>query len=248
MPGTIGAGFLPAIRQPSAFAAAMVILLAAPPTLAQPSTLIRGRIIDALTREPIPIVNVVVTNTPYGAATDSAGMFQIVDLPSDLYVLEFRHVAYQKRFHVLRLRPSEQVTFTVEMHGETIKLPEVDVAATPEEARRLKQTYASTIITAVQIERSGANKLSEILQAYEPGASVSPQARRRRLFSASSWAPYLIYLDGAYVQYISGGLDNIVDVGQIERIEVSRWVGASPNVGPGTSDRVIHIYTTRPRN
>jgi len=214
------------------------------PAFAQTSTLVRGTIIDAQTRLPIPIVNVVVTNTPHGAATDSTGYFEIRNLPPDLYVLEFRHVAYRKRIHILQLKPSEQVTFTVELFEEPVKLSEVEVIANPERAERQQRTYASTVVTAAQIEKSGAKRLSEVLQAIEPGAALSPLARRRGI-SPRSWVPYLIYLDGAYVQYIAGTLDNIVDVRQIEKIEISRWVGVAPNIGPGTSDRVIQIFTKK---
>lgn len=214
---------------------------------AQSPTLIRGTIIDAATHQPIPIVNVVVTNTPFGAATDSTGYFEIRNLPPDLYVIEFRHVAYKKRFHVLRLKHGEQVTFSVELHEEPLKLTEVEVTGQAEQVQKLHQTYASTIITSEEIQRSGARKLTDVLRTFEPGASLNAAARRRTNIPAFSWVPYLIYLDGAYVQYIAGALDNIVDIAQIEKIEISRWVGATPNVGPGTSDRVISITTKKNR-
>ena len=213
----------------------------------QESTHISGTIIDAVTHQPIPIVNVVVTNTPYGAVTDSTGYFELRKLPSDLYVLEFRHVAYKKRIHVLPLKPSEKVTFTVELDLEAIKLKEVEITASPLHAEKLHQPYASTVITAQAIKSAGARKLSEVLRSFEPGESTNPLARRRISGSMLSWVPYLIYLDGAYVQYIPGALDAIVDVAQIETIVVSRWVGTSLNIGPGTSDRVISITTKRPR-
>ncbi|MEK9138172.1 MAG: carboxypeptidase-like regulatory domain-containing protein, partial [Bacteroidota bacterium] len=111
------------------------------PAFAQTPTLVRGTIIDALTHKPISIVNVVVTNTPYGAATDSAGYFELRNLPPNLYVLEFRHVAYRKRIHIFTLKPSEHVTFTVELDEEPVKLQEVEITARPEEMPRLQQTY-----------------------------------------------------------------------------------------------------------
>jgi hypothetical protein len=214
----------------------------------QSSAVIRGTIIDAGTLTPIPIVNVIVLNTPFGAATDSFGSFQIHNLPPDLYVLEFRHVAYRKRFHVLFLRPSEQVVLTVELQEEPILLSEVEVVSEPERLKKLRLTHASTIITSEQIQKSGARRLSEVLRSFEPGTAPNASTRRRRsLFAATQWNPYLIFLDGQYVQDIPGALDHIIDVLQIERIEVSRWVGAAPNFGPGTSDRVLQIFTKKTR-
>jgi hypothetical protein len=236
-----------AARQTLPIALCLISLLLYSHVSAQPPTLIRGTVLDSHTGEPIPIVNVVVMGTPFGAATDSAGYFQIRNLPPDLYVLEFRHVAYRKRIHILPLKESEQVTFAVEMHEEVITLDSVEVVSNPDRARRMHQTYASTVITEVQIAKNGSKKLTEILRTFEPGSGATSLTQRRRMFPTTSWVPYLIYLDGAYVQYIPGALDNIVDVNQIEKIEISRWVGVSPNIGPGTSDRVISITTKKPR-
>lgn len=223
---------------------AILSLCSAGKVSSQTSTLVRGTVIDARTRNPIPIVNVVIRNTSYGAATDSAGYFVLRNLPPDLYVLEFRHVAYKKRIHVLSLKASEQATFMVELDEEVIKLQEVEVTSMAERAQRLQQAHASTVVTAQQIETTGATRLSDVLRSFQPGMTNVPLARRRGL--TLPWVPYFIYLDGAYVQYIPDALDNIVDVRQIERIEISRWVGASPNIGPGTSDRVIFIHTKKP--
>jgi hypothetical protein len=227
---------------------ALVASLPSFTSFSQSSTSVRGTIIDALTRKPIPIVNVIVTNTPYGAATDSAGFFEIHNLSPDLYVLEFRHVAYHKRFHVLSLKPAQQVTFSIELSEEPVNLEGVQVISTPGPTEKSNQTYARAVITAREMENIGATKLTDILQTFQPGAVLNPLARRRAVMGSNpSWVPYLIYLDGAYVQYIPGTLDNIVDVRQIEKIEVARWVGVAPNIGPGTSERVIYITTKKPK-
>jgi len=193
------------------------------------------------TKAPIGLVNLVLKDTPLGAATDTLGRYEIRNVSPDLYVLEIRHVAFKPRFHVLRVREGEEITLMVEMEPEVIALKEVEVSADPLEAKRLHQTYASTVIKEQEIKRSGALRLTDLLRTFQPG-SLSRIPRRQ--FERE---PFLIFLDGAYVAYVQGGLDNIVDVSQIERIEISRWVGAAPNFGPGTSDRVLQIFTKKPR-
>lgn len=214
--------------------------------VAQDPGAIRGTIIDAQTKQPIPLVNIILRATPYGAASDSAGQFEIPRVPPDLYILEISHVAYRKRFHVQRLRAAERATFSIELEPDVIPLPGVEVTADPTAPRRLQQAYASTVVTAKQIEQTGATRLTDVLRSLVPGSLESPMRRRGASPGMSlERPPFIIYLDGAYIQYIPGSLDYIVSVAQIERIEVSRWVGAAPNFGPGTSDRVLQIFTKR---
>lgn len=207
-----------------------------------------GTVIDAQTKQPIPLVNLVLRSTPYGAASDSLGRFEIRNVPPDLYILEISHVAYEKRFHVHRLRPHERAVFSIEMEPEIIVLQGVEVTSNPSAPSRVQQTYASTIVTSTQIEQIGAIRLTDVLRSLAPGSLDGPSSRRGgRLGANLDRPPFLIYLDGAYVQYIPGSLDQIVSVVQIDHIELSRWVGAAPNFGPGTSDRVLQIFTKKPR-
>lgn len=207
-----------------------------------------GRIVDSQTKQPIPLVNIVLRSTTYGAATDSVGHFEIRRLPSDLYIMEISHVAYKKRLHVHRLQSRENAVFSVELDPEVIEMEGVQVTADAERPTKLQQSYASTVVTSAQIDHSGARRLTDVLRSLVPASFDNPTPRRGRFPGTTlDRPPFLIYLDGAYVQYISGSLDQIVDITQIDHIEVSRWVGAAPNFGPGTSDRVLQIFTKRPK-
>jgi hypothetical protein len=211
------------------------------------SATIRGRIVDQESHEPIPLANVIIRNTRYGAATDSAGIFEIQGLPPDLYAVEFRHVAYKTRIHVLSLEQHQTVTMDVEMEQEPIPLSEVTVSGVPFEPNKVHQTFASTVITHEQIARMGARTLSDILRSFEPGSMPGFSPRGSRRISNLERVPFMIFLDGMYVAYVAGAMDNIIDVQQIERIEIARWVGVAPNFGPGTSDRVLQIFSKKPK-
>lgn len=216
-----------------------LLLLCSVITAAQQKAKISGRVIDMKTKAPIGLVNLVLKETRFGAATDTLGRYEIKGIPPDLYVLEIRHVAFKPRFHALRIHEGEEITLMVELEQEVIKFQEVEVSANALQAQQLHQTYASTVVKEEEIKRSGALRLTDLLRTFEPGALTRTPLR------PFERAPFIIYLDGAYVAYIQGSLDNIVDVSQIERIEISRWVGAAPNFGPGMSDRVLQIFTKR---
>jgi hypothetical protein len=134
------------------------------------------------------------------------------------------------------------------MEPEVIELPGVEISSSPTSVTRLQQAYASSVITSAQIEEIGATRLTDVLRSLAPGAlDNAPKRRGGALGSTLDRPAFIIYLDGSYIQYIPGSLDLIVNVTQIEHIEVSRWVGAAVNFGPGTSDRVLQIFTKKPK-
>jgi outer membrane receptor protein involved in Fe transport len=209
---------------------------------------VRGIVLDKESRTPIPFTSIVLKQTHFGVAADSAGRFELRGIPEDLYMLEFRHIAYKTRYHVLKLTASEEINLEVELEASPIQLKPVDVAADERQAQRAVQTRATTVITATQIERLGALRLTDVLVSYQAG--LKQDGVRRAVTKRN---PVQIYLDGARVEYFVGALDNvsvidnIIDIHQIERIEVSRWVGSSAALGPGTSDYVLQIFTKRPK-
>lgn len=61
---------------------------------AQAQNVLTGRVLDSLTHEPIPYVNVFFANTTIGSVTDSNGEFNIHDFPSGKYDLTASFVGY----------------------------------------------------------------------------------------------------------------------------------------------------------
>jgi len=58
---------------------------------------IRGRVVDAETNAPVPVVNVFLANTTLGAATDEQGFFTIRRIPLGSYDLFINHIGYALR-------------------------------------------------------------------------------------------------------------------------------------------------------
>lgn len=55
---------------------------------------VSGRVIDSLTNEPLPYVNVFFANTSFGASTDANGEYRFSGFPSGKYDLIFTYVGY----------------------------------------------------------------------------------------------------------------------------------------------------------
>ena len=69
------------------------MLLSAPSLWAQ-KTVIQGRVVDKPTGEPLPGVNVIVTGTYKGAATDMDGRFKITGLAPGDYNIKASMIGY----------------------------------------------------------------------------------------------------------------------------------------------------------
>jgi hypothetical protein len=59
-----------------------VIFLFYPMLLSAQQAVLKGRVIDAVSNEPLPFVNVVVSGAPIGAVTDVEGTFQLTGRPA----------------------------------------------------------------------------------------------------------------------------------------------------------------------
>lgn len=206
---------------------------------------VRGKVVDLSTNQPIPLVNLIMKDIDRYCVSDSIGYFEIINIPAELHVLEIRHVAYKSKYHVFSIRQDDTLNFMIELEPEIIELEGVDIYSKAEEKEKIMRPYHKTVINNEEIKKTGAINLTDVIKSYAPG--VFDISSRRRSYGRSSLdrPQFIIYLDDSYVQNIPGSLDNIIDVSQIERIEISRWVGAAPNIGPGTSDRVLRIYTKK---
>ncbi|MFQ6617145.1 MAG: carboxypeptidase-like regulatory domain-containing protein, partial [Fidelibacterota bacterium] len=56
---------------------------------------ITGQVVDIITQQPLPGVNVVIESTILGAATDSSGTFRIENIPPGSYHLRFTMIGYE---------------------------------------------------------------------------------------------------------------------------------------------------------
>ncbi len=72
----------------------LVFLLSANSLWAQSATL-RGKVIDAVTKDPLPGANVRVVGTSMGAASDYEGKFTIRDIPAGTYTVKATYVGYE---------------------------------------------------------------------------------------------------------------------------------------------------------
>jgi hypothetical protein len=71
---------------------------------------IKGRIVDADTKQPLAGANIILLNTKLGAASDQEGNFLIADLPVGNYILQFSYMGYSDQLKTDIIVKSKRIT------------------------------------------------------------------------------------------------------------------------------------------
>lgn len=197
---------------------------------------IKGRVIDALTRESLPYVNVTIAGKPgIGTSTDLDGKFTISNVEPGTFRLSASYVGYKTEITAEYMANIKDVFVEIELEEDATSLEGVTVTSTV--FRKLPDAPVSLrLISMQEIEKSpGANRdISRIVQSY-PGVSYSPANYRNDLIvRGGSPSENRFYLDGIEIPNInhfstqgaSGGPTGIINADFIR--EVRFYTGSFP--------------------
>ncbi len=237
------------------------------PVLAFAQGTIKGRVIDADTREPLPGVNVIVKELSLGAATDYDGNYIIERVPAGTYTLEARFLGYKTASQSVTVEDGQTVEVNFALRETALNLEEVVVTGTggPVEVRKLGNSIG--VIDAAALELAPIENFSQALLAREPGVAALPSGgltgegariRIRGSASLSQSNEPIVYIDGVRVDR-GGGFGGFVGTGgggspsrlddldpeAIERIEILKGAAAATLYGTEASNGVIQIFTKR---
>ncbi len=197
--------------------------------------IIRGRVLDKASNEPIPFATVVISGTSTGTTTGDAGRFELTALQPGRYNLEFRSLGYKtERVYEVAVTNARPAEVNVRLAEDAERLQEVEVVATP-----FSKTDESPVslrsIGADEIRRSpGGNRdISKVIRSL-PGAATAPSFRNDIIIRGGAPSENKYYLDGVEVPNInhfqtqgsSGGPVGLINVDFIK--EVDFYSGAFP--------------------
>lgn len=72
-------------------------LLTVIPTFAQEKGAIKGKIIEQLTKRPLPGATIILKNLPFSVSTDSAGIFVVTNIPPGAHTIIITNIGFQPR-------------------------------------------------------------------------------------------------------------------------------------------------------
>ncbi|MDP2890791.1 MAG: TonB-dependent receptor [Bacteroidota bacterium] len=214
----------------------VIILISYQTALQAQQATLKGRVFDAVSNEPLPFVNVIVTGTTIGTATDIDGNFQLVGLSPGFVRIQASFVGYQSALSAQIEVSNAKVAFLeIQMEQTDTKIEEVTVNASP--FRKTEESPVSLkTIGIAEIEKSpGANRdISKVIQSFA-GVLSSPSFRNDIIIRGGGPSESRFYLDGVEVPNInhfatqgaSGGAVGILNADLIR--EVNYYSGAFPS-------------------
>jgi hypothetical protein len=196
---------------------------------------LKGRVTDAMSNEPLPFVNVIVTGTNLGATTDIDGNFKLEGLTPGFVRLQASFVGYHVTLSPeIEVKNAKVASLEIRMDRQDTEIEEVTVSASP--FRKTEESPVSLkTIGIAEIEKSpGANRdISKVIQSFA-GVLSSPSFRNDIIIRGGGPSESRFYLDGVEVPNInhfatqgaSGGAVGILNADLIR--EVNYYSGAFP--------------------
>ncbi len=124
---------------------------------------IAGTVTDAETGEPLPGVNVFLEGTNFGAATNSAGYYVILNVPPGTYTLKAKMIGYAN-VTVENVRVNIDLTTTIDLKLKAVVLAGEEVTVVAQRPVVEKDVSASQInIEARQIENIPVKNINEVI-------------------------------------------------------------------------------------
>ncbi len=125
---------------------------------------ITGRVIDAVTSEPLPMATVLVDKTTIGAATDKDGKFLILKVPSGKYSVSIQFLGYNK-LTITNVEILSELTTKLDFKLEPVSVRvsgDVVITAARDLVRK-DITSTESRISAEDIEKLPAQEASQII-------------------------------------------------------------------------------------
>lgn len=196
--------------------------------LAQESGSIKGKVIDAQTREALPFVNVLVAGTNIGINSDENGEFIINNAPLGYIRLQASFVGYQTVVSEDYLVTKDKVPFVLfELAIDNEQLDEVVI-----QSKLFKKpmenpvSYQSIGIAEIEKNPGGDRDVLKVIQSF-PGVASNPGFRNDIIIRGGSPSENKFYLEGVEVPVINhfqtqgstGGPVGIINADLVRKVD-----------------------------
>jgi len=180
----------------------MIMIFLSSQILAQGSGTITGHISDANTGEALIRVNVVVSGTVMGAASDLDGNYIITNVPTGTYNIAFSLIGYETMNKSVDVAYNQSVVVNADLSAKALELGNVTVYGASRRVEKI--TEAPAAITVIGMEdirlNSNAGGVPKLLES-KPGidlvqSGVNDFNLNTRGFNSSVTRRVLVLLDG----------------------------------------------------
>jgi CarboxypepD_reg-like domain/TonB dependent receptor/TonB-dependent Receptor Plug Domain len=197
--------------------------------------IVKGKIVNALTNEPLPFATIQVVGTLKGVQTDENGIYEITDLDAKLYALKVTFVGFKDievfEIQVLNNKPT---VLDFSMEESSAGLQEVVIRASPFRKTEESPVSLRTIgVTEIARNPGGNRDISKVIQSL-PGVTSTASFRNDLIIRGGAPNENRFYIDDIETPNInhfatqgaSGGPVGILNVTFLK--EVDFFSGAFP--------------------
>lgn len=166
--------------------------------------IIKGKVIDAQSRQVLPFVNVLVLGTNVGSTTDENGMFVIKNVPLGYLKIQASFIGYESKASDDFLVTIEKSPFIIiELSQDNEQLDEVVVQSKLfKKSLENPLSYQSLGIAEIEKNPGGDRDVLKVIQSF-PGVASNPGFRNDIIIRGGSPSENKFYLDGVEVPVIN---------------------------------------------
>lgn len=201
---------------------------------------IKGKVVDAKTKETLPGVNIIAKGTYYGAATDFNGAFQIENVTPGTYTIEISLIGYKTvQYTGIRITEGKTTSLDVKLEETVLTLDQDIVVVGEKPLINVEETQSKKSVSREDIELSIVENISDIVvqQAGVVKSDNSIHIRGGRSYENA------FMLDGVSVQdpLAGTGFGLQLSASSIEEVEVITG-GFNAEFGQATSG-IVNVRT-----
>jgi len=199
------------------------------------NAVIRGKIFDATNNSPLPFVNVIITGTTTGVATDNDGNFTLSGLKPGYVSLTASFIGYETTVSRDVLVSNAKVAYVEIALPQSSKQIDEVVVKTSYFKKTEESPLSLKSIGLTEIESNpGSNRdISKVIQSF-PGVGASSISRNDIIIRGGGPSESRFFLDGVEIPYLnhfatqgaSGGSNGIINADFISGVNF--YSGAFP--------------------
>lgn len=222
---------------------------------AQAPGVIRGTVIETPSGRPLATTQISLVGTQRGTVTNTAGAFQLENLPAGDYEIRAISVGHTTMTLSVTVSPAEISTVSFELRASILDVEEIVVTGVAGETSRGRLPFTVDRLTQASMPVPAQNA-GNMLQGKVAGAIVAPSSglpgsapsillRGPTSINASGRSQEPLYIVDGVI--LSQSIADI-DANDIEAIEIVKGAAAASLYGSRAANGVIQITTNRGRN
>lgn len=157
------------------------------------TTTIRGKVVDAETKEPVPFANVLLKGSNIGTVTDLDGKYVLQTTSTQYPTLQISFLGYKTVFRNINLGETQEIN--VRLTSDATVLQEVEIRPKGEKEKYRNKNNPAVDFVREMIERKKKNRLEHYAAAeYEQYeklqmslSNMSDKFKQRRIFRKYKW-------------------------------------------------------------